>query len=566
MGLTVWIFDKNRRMRKAARQVIELIHSEADGGMTAELPAWYRVHAGEYIGLKCADGRFRLFEVTQADRLDETGTAEITGRDAAWAELSQTIAESAAIKNKTAKAAMTALLSGTGWSIGAATGSGTVGAVADASFEDVESVMQRIADTAKVELVPYFLFSGEEITGKKIDILPQEPTYRGRIISAKNAAEIILTEENAPMTRVYPLGAFVAGEATNKKPLTIADAVWRTSAGKPANKPRGQNWVQVPGTEGLPVRAYVYTDNAESDPEKLLKAAWDDLQTKKQPEASGTARAADLSYLPGYEHTAVRVNDQVAIQTRDGEKMLERVANVMRYYVRKDQTRLEFGKRASKDWITKKLKETTAAARRAGGGAAKVQAEAEDLGAELYRAAESIVELETELATQLNEVWIDLDAVNARIDLKANSSTVSALGERVTGAEVAIDGLNAEVLLRAKIKDVDNLETAVYLRISALDNEIELKADKITLDGYVTASQLSTTNAKISNLTSGLTTATALKATALTGTNATVSDTLTAGTGRFTGLYFGGHLCQRRSVTVTTPSGTATLYYVGYVA
>ena len=40
---------------------------------------------------------------------------------------------------------------------------------------------------------------------------------------------------------------------------------------------------------------------------------------------------------------------------------------------------------------------------------------------------------------------------------------------------------------------------------------IKLKADKIDLQGYVTASQLNATNAKINNLTSGATTASSLK-------------------------------------------------------
>lgn len=50
------------------------------------------------------------------------------------------------------------------------------------------------------------------------------------------------------------------------------------------------------------------------------------------------------------------------------------------------------------------------------------------------------------------------------ITLKADTTTVNALGERVSTAEISIDGLNSE---------------------------IELKADKITLEGYVTADQLS---------------------------------------------------------------------------
>lgn len=526
MGLTVWIFDKARVMRRACHQVIELTHSEADGEMTAELPSWYRVKPGESLGLKCADGRFRLFEVETEDVLDDTGTVELTGRDAAWTELAGTIAESAEIKNKPAADAMRALLAGTGWSLGSVTGSGDVGEIEDASFETLESAMERIADTAKVELVPHFTFDGLRISGKKIDVLPQEPTYRGKIITAQNASEIVLTTESAPKTRVYPLGAFVDGQSGDRKRLTIKDVEWSTAKGDPANKPKGQNFVELPGVGGRPVHAYVYEDNAEKDPEKLAKAGWEDLQKKKTSERSGTAVAADISFLPGFDHSMVRVNDSVGIRTKDGEALLERVANVVRYYVRKDRTTLEFGQRQEKNWISKKVQEAANTARRAGGGVAKNEQEVQDLGAELYRAAESIVELEGELATRLNEVWIDLDAVNAELLLKASSTEVSELGERVSGAEVTIDALNAEVELKASIKDVDDLESAVYLRISALDDEIELKADKITLNGYVTASQLSTTNAKINNLLTGTTQASKLWATAIEAADMEITRTM----------------------------------------
>lgn len=59
---------------------------------------------------------------------------------------------------------------------------------------------------------------------------------------------------------------------------------------------------------------------------------------------------------------------------------------------------------------------------------------------------------------------VKIDGLNSSIILKADATVTDALGERVSSAEVKIDGLNSE---------------------------IELKADKIMLKGYVTADQLS---------------------------------------------------------------------------
>lgn len=55
-------------------------------------------------------------------------------------------------------------------------------------------------------------------------------------------------------------------------------------------------------------------------------------------------------------------------------------------------------------------------------------------------------------------------------------------------------------------------------RIDAQANEIALKANKIDLQGYVTMEEFEATNASISNLTSGLTTATVLSANLVKGT------------------------------------------------
>lgn len=513
MGLTAWLFGEDGKMRQPVRQVVELVHSEADGMLTAEMPAWYKPKAGECLGFLCVDGRYRLFEISTVDELDERGTAEIQARDAAWAELEGTVAEQVELKNKTAEAALRALLAGTDWTIGTVA-EGSVGEIADAFFEPVEEAMVRIADTAKVELKPHYEYTNGEITRKVVDMEPQEPVYRGRIISAKTASGIVLTQEGTPKTRVYPAGGYV-GQGDNRQRLTITDLSWTTAGGKPANKPSGQAFLEMPGTEGKAGRAYVYEDMGITDAEELAKAAWDDLQEKSQTERSGTANAADISYLPGYDHLIVRVGDLAGLRSRSGEVLAERIANVRRDYVRPDRTVLEFGQRENKDWIQKKLQETAKTARGAGGSAAAAAAEVEDLGAELYRAVEQLVELEGSVETQLNKVYIDLDAVNARIDLKASSQTVSELGERVSGAELGLDALNAEVMLRAYASDLDTLENEVYLRMNALDSEIELKADKITLSGYVTASQLSAEIAAINKFFAGTATATSLQATLL---------------------------------------------------
>ena len=60
---------------------------------------------------------------------------------------------------------------------------------------------------------------------------------------------------------------------------------------------------------------------------------------------------------------------------------------------------------------------------------------------------------------------------------------------------IDIDGANAAILLKADVKDVDDLGERVSsaeISINGLESEIALKADTILLDGYVKASDLET--------------------------------------------------------------------------
>lgn len=95
----------------------------------------------------------------------------------------------------------------------------------------------------------------------------------------------------------------------------------------------------------------------------------------------------------------------------------------------------------------------------------------------------------------LKQAYIDIDGANAQIALKADQKTVDDLTERVSQAEIDIDGANAQIVLKVNQTTVDALGERVSgaeLEIDGLNSQILLKADKIDLQGYVTAEQLNT--------------------------------------------------------------------------
>ena len=107
-------------------------------------------------------------------------------------------------------------------------------------------------------------------------------------------------------------------------------------------------------------------------------------------------------------------------------------------------------------------------------------------------------ELVNELETRVTSAEVAIDGANANIALKADATVVDALGARVSSAEVNIDGMNAEIGLKVS-------KNGVISAINLSSESATIKSSKINLQGYVTASQLSALEAKFENLTSGVT-------------------------------------------------------------
>lgn len=132
--------------------------------------------------------------------------------------------------------------------------------------------------------------------------------------------------------------------------------------------------------------------------------------------------------------------------------------------------------------------------RRGGGGGVKVNLD------ELKRWAIIQVNMEqasidllthdqNELTNRVSNAEIRLDGIDAEILLKADRELVNDLETRVTSAEIAIDGANANILLKADATIVDALGSRVEsaeIEIDGMNSEITLKADKVYVDAQVT--------------------------------------------------------------------------------
>lgn len=194
---------------------------------------------------------------------------------------------------------------------------------------------------------------------------------------------------------------------------------------------------------------------------------------------------------------------------------------------------------------------------RGGGGGRSVQEEASDI----LRWAKIIVDEANaninlnageinKLDGRVSAAEINIDGLNAQILLKASQKTVDDLTERVSQAEIDIDGANAQILLKASQTTVDALGervSAAEIEIDGINSQITLKADKIDLQGYVTASQLTT---EFTNFQSGI-------------SNSLYVSALSANTFECSSFSLGGYGMSLQQATFLTSSTSLTVNSTG---
>ena len=91
------------------------------------------------------------------------------------------------------------------------------------------------------------------------------------------------------------------------------------------------------------------------------------------------------------------------------------------------------------------------------------------------------------LGTRISSAEVGIDGLNAKVDLKAEKTTVDDIGKRVSSAEIAIDGANSKITQVAEVTDEQgNRISAAEIAIDGANSKITLKANKIDLDALIT--------------------------------------------------------------------------------
>ena len=224
--------------------------------------------------------------------------------------------------------------------------------------------IQKIVDLFKVELTFTIQLDPvtQKITGRRINLYQQQGRRTGKRFEYGSNLLTVTREEDS-QNLVTALvgrgkGIQVSGQDTEDasddnygRRLTFADVEWKTSAGAPVNKPKGQEYVEDPKatalygfSDGHPRIGLVTFDDIE-DPNQLINATWSALLEAKRPKVSFKAEVTDVGNL--------QLGDTIAIIRHDlGIEYFTRVYKVHHNLKDENRNTVEMGDDFSSRSIT----------------------------------------------------------------------------------------------------------------------------------------------------------------------------------------------------------------------
>lgn len=284
-----------------------------------------RIETGQRIAFRDpATDDLQVFEINICTNYNPDNYQQITAENIAIPELSDEHINSQKITAQTAAQAIATVLTGTLWSVGTNTASGTQDA--DISRGSVWDAIGTIQQNWNVYITPRVVISSGIITGRYLDIAPAEGIWRGvRLSVRKNLLDPSVTyDESELYTALYGYGGPVdkprTGQDDETKELTFADEVWTATSDHPA-KPSGQTYLEWPektalyGRNGRPRFGYYQNGNIK-DAGILLQKTWESLKQCCDPKIQISGGVVDLHRL-GYQDQPIRLHDQAIVEIEE---------------------------------------------------------------------------------------------------------------------------------------------------------------------------------------------------------------------------------------------------------
>ena len=466
---------------------------------------------GMRVGFFDETGVFQPFEVRKVRNYEPDHYQEITAEHIVIAELTDDHYAGSEQTNVTAEAALTALLTGTLWSVGNVTASNT--SSANLALGSVYQSLRTIETNWNVYITPRVTLGASGITGRYLDIAPAEGVWRGvRLSIDKNADEMGVTvDDTETLTALYGYG-----KATDGVPLNFGSVVWTATSDHPA-KPSGQTYIEDPAATaayGRNGRArFGYYQNSDiSNATILLQKTWEALKATMQPRVTVDSMVRDL-YRLGYADQPIRLHDTAIVDIRPTNTSLKlEIIRLSVDLLDPTATRPTIG--AYIPNIVYINRETAVRASGGGGGGASGRrgggTKAEDV----------ISEFETEIAANQYEISLrayQRDMTNVENILRAAGISVNAQGVAIYADDYAYNigsKINVEANRISLVVTDDSNPTikaaSIVTAINSSGSSVTIDADKIYLNGEAIANAISANSASIANLENGTTQASVL--------------------------------------------------------
>lgn len=269
---------------------------------------------GNYIVFKYGD-KYKLFQIMDNNDEHKTGQVITCYCEMAGLELLTDYCEPFSIEGNVELFFNTALQD-TNWSLGGYSSSliTNIQQVKNEKYSNVYKLIQENIETyGNIEIEFRVEFDGNAVTGFFIDVY--ENGYRGdktykRFEYGENVEGI---KRNRNM---YDFASAMIG--TGKDGLTFKDVEWRKADGKPADKPKGQDFIVDLGANerfnkrGKYIKS-LFDDGDITNPQDLLLKSWEKLQEVKEPKFD---YEVDLALTDG-EFEDISIGDTVYVIDND---------------------------------------------------------------------------------------------------------------------------------------------------------------------------------------------------------------------------------------------------------
>lgn len=439
-----------------------------------------------------ATNTLEMFEIRNVTNIEPEHYQQIVAEHIAVSELSDEHINTAEITDKTAAQALTTALTGTLWSVGNSTASGTQSA--DISRGSVWQAVLAIQTNWNVYITPRVTVNAAgSITGRYLDIAPAEGTWRGvRLSIDKNMEDSSVEyDDSEVLTALYGYGGNVdvpqASGDDETEELTFADVVWSATSAHPA-KPAGQIYLEDPaktalyGRNGRPRYGYYQNGNIK-DANTLLEKTWEALKQTSSPKISITGTVADL-YRLGYTDQPMRLHDTVIVEIRQtGETFQKEIIKLDVDLIDPTATRPTIG-----DYIPNIVyinRDTNEKATGGGGGGGGGG------GRGLTNLEEDKINTYAEFERDHDKIGMVVGTYDGVNKIKAGEIVLSINGQ--TGQSIA--KISANVVDISGIITAINNESGTHLIIGADDVQISGTSlylnDVLSVDGYGSSASLS---------------------------------------------------------------------------